>query len=70
MNSRSVHVKGQNVPVTTMEFDILEILVREAGTVVKARRPLHPCSWHPWPADRGLDVPYESYTPETPAGRF
>ena len=57
VNSRSVHVKGQNVPVTTMEFDILEILVREAGTVVK-REDLYTrvLGTQYNGIDRGLDV--------------
>ena len=33
--SRSVHVDGKPVPLTTMEFDILAMLATEAGTVVK-----------------------------------
>ena len=57
VSSRSVHVKGQNVPVTTMEFDILEILVREAGTVVK-REDLYTrvLGTQYNGIDRGLDV--------------
>ena len=33
--SRSAHVDGQPVPLTTMEFDILAMLAKEAGAVVK-----------------------------------
>ena len=33
--SRSVHADGKQVPLTTMEFDILAMLAKEAGTVVK-----------------------------------
>ena len=65
VSSRSVHVKGQNVPVTTMEFDIFEILVKRSGDRRQTRRPLHPCSWHPIQWHRpGLGCSYESYTPE------
>lgn len=32
--SRTVSVSGQEVSLTTMEFDVLRLLVREAGTVV------------------------------------
>ena len=33
--SRSAHVDGEPVPLTTMEFDILAMLAKEAGAVVK-----------------------------------
>ncbi|HBD07185.1 MAG TPA: DNA-binding response regulator [Syntrophobacteraceae bacterium] len=34
MGSRKVHRSGQIVPLTTVEFDLLEILIRSAGTIV------------------------------------
>lgn len=33
--SRDVSVQGQQVPLTTMEFDVLHMLARDAGSVVK-----------------------------------
>lgn len=55
--SRSVHADGQQVPLTTMEFDILAILTKEAGTVVK-RDDLytHVLGTEYDGIDRGLDV--------------
>ena len=55
--SRSVHVNGEQVPLTTMEFDILAMLAKEAGTVVK-RDDLysHVIGTEYDGVDRGLDV--------------
>ena len=55
--SRSVHVDGELVPLTTMEFDILAMLAQEAGTVVK-RDDLytHVIGTEYDGIDRGLDV--------------
>jgi two-component system response regulator RstA len=55
--SREVSVEGQSVPLTTMEFDVLLMLARDAGSVVK-RQDLYTnvmgTSYDGF--DRGLDV--------------
>jgi two-component system OmpR family response regulator/two-component system response regulator RstA len=55
--SRDVSVEGQSVPLTTMEFDVLLMLARDAGSVVK-RQDLYTnvmgTSFDGF--DRGLDV--------------
>jgi two-component system response regulator RstA len=55
--SREVSVEGQSVPLTTMEFDVLLMLARDAGSVVK-RQDLYTnvmgTSFDGF--DRGLDV--------------
>ena len=55
--SRRVHVDGNEVSLTTMEFDILAMLAKEAGTVVK-RDDLYTCviGTEYDGIDRGLDV--------------
>jgi DNA-binding response OmpR family regulator len=55
--SRRVSVEGRAVPLTTMEFDVLLLLAREAGTVV-ARDLLYEkvAGTHYDGLDRGMDV--------------
>ena len=55
--TREVHYDGQRVDVTTMEFDVLLMLVREAGRVV-SREDLYEkiCGIEYDGLDRGMDV--------------
>jgi DNA-binding response OmpR family regulator len=57
VRSGSVYTDGKRVPLTTMEFDILAMLVKEAGTVV-TRDKLYTCiiGIEYDGIDRGLDV--------------
>ena len=56
-SSRKVSVAGQQVPLTTMEFDVLSMLANDAGNVVK-REDLytHVIGIEYDGIDRGLDV--------------
>jgi DNA-binding response OmpR family regulator len=56
-SSRKVSVAGQQVPLTTMEFDVLSMLANDAGNVVK-REDLytHVIGIEYDGNDRGLDV--------------
>ena len=57
VQSRSVHVAGSRVPLTRMEFDILAMLAREAGTVVKRHDLYSRVIGTEYDGiDRGLDV--------------
>ncbi len=55
--SRDVKVEGELVPLTTMEFDVLAVLARDAGTVIK-RDDLYPriMGTEYDGIDRGMDV--------------
>lgn len=56
-STRSVSVKGQVIPCTAMEYDILEPLARNAGTVVSRDALIvAACGRHATPLDRALDV--------------
>ena len=57
LRSRSVHATGHRVPLTTMEFDILAMLAKEAGAVVKRDDLYRSVIGTEYDGiDRGLDV--------------
>lgn len=56
-SSRAITISGQSVPLTSMEFDVLELLARSAGSVVKREDLYTHAIGTPYDGiDRGLDI--------------
>jgi len=56
-SSRLVTCDGRDVELTSYEFDLLEMLMRSAGRVLRRERLIKAiCDRHPTPFDRSIDI--------------